>query len=167
MKLLKQDAPILARLALTFQKTKRGAYLKATVIPSSCSGKTARRRNLRLSESSTNSDTLHSMSFLLEGFLDDHTLSATFAAARDAFAKAIEWHDSGQFSNVTISEGTVTPFHRIICISDGALGDRKNGHQRCRCDGREAVSAGLPLIRSFHSGGKHQHPPRDKQRVEN
>lgn len=43
------------------------------------------------------------MTFLVEGFLDDHTLSATFAMARDAFAKTIEWHDSGRFSNVTIS----------------------------------------------------------------
>ena len=43
------------------------------------------------------------MSFLVEGFLDDHTLSAAIATAREAFAKAIEWHDSGRFSNVTIS----------------------------------------------------------------
>ena len=52
------------------------------------------------------------MSFLVEGFLDDHTLSATFATTRDAFAKAIEGHDSGRFSNVTISDGTVT--HSIV-----------------------------------------------------
>ena len=62
-------------------------------------------RNLRLSESGTDSGTLRSMPFLVEGFLDDHTLSATFSTARDAFAKAIEWHDSGRFSNVTISDG--------------------------------------------------------------
>ena len=42
------------------------------------------------------------MSFLVEGVLDDHTLSATLATAKGAFAQAIEWHDSG-FSNVTIS----------------------------------------------------------------
>jgi hypothetical protein len=45
------------------------------------------------------------MSFLVEGFLDDHTLSATIATAKEAFAQAIAWHDSGRFSNVTISDG--------------------------------------------------------------
>ena len=48
------------------------------------------------------------MSFLVQGFLDDHTLSVTVPTARDAFAKAIEWHDGGRFSNVTISHGSVT-----------------------------------------------------------
>lgn len=52
------------------------------------------------------------MSFLVEGFLDDHSLSATIATAREAFAKAIEWHNSGRFSNVTISDGTDT--HSIV-----------------------------------------------------
>ena len=52
------------------------------------------------------------MSFLVEGFLDDHTLSVTTATAKEAFAKAIEWHDSGRFSNVTISDGTDT--HSIV-----------------------------------------------------
>ena len=44
------------------------------------------------------------MSFLVEGFLDDHSLSATIATAREAFAKAIEWHDTGRFRNVTIDD---------------------------------------------------------------
>jgi hypothetical protein len=44
------------------------------------------------------------MSFLVEGFLDDHSLSATIATAREAFAKAIEWHDTGRFRNVTIND---------------------------------------------------------------
>ena len=52
------------------------------------------------------------MSFLVEGFLDDHTLSVTTATAKEAFAKAIEWHTSGRFSNVTISDGTDT--HSIV-----------------------------------------------------
>jgi hypothetical protein len=51
----------------------------------------------------------------VEGFLDDHTLSATFATARDAFAKAIEWHDNDRFGNVTISDGTVT--HSIVSFA--------------------------------------------------
>lgn len=52
------------------------------------------------------------MSFLVQGFLDDHTLSATTATAKEAFAKAIEWHTSGRFSNVTISDGNET--HSIV-----------------------------------------------------
>jgi hypothetical protein len=52
------------------------------------------------------------MSFLVEGYLDDHTLSVITATAKEAFAKAIEWHTSGRFSNVTISDGTDT--HSIV-----------------------------------------------------
>jgi len=57
------------------------------------------------------------MSFLVEGFLDDHSLSATIATAREAFAKAIEWRDTGRFRTVTIN-------------------DDSNGQRRWRCYGR-------------------------------
>jgi len=44
------------------------------------------------------------MSFSVKGFLDDHTLPATIPTAKEAFAKAAEWHDTGQFRNVTIND---------------------------------------------------------------
>ena len=38
--------------------------------------------------------------------LDDHTLSVTTATAKETFAKAVEWHLTGRFAYVTISDGT-------------------------------------------------------------
>jgi hypothetical protein len=32
------------------------------------------------------------MPFLVQGCIDDHTLAVTTATAKEAFAKAVEWH---------------------------------------------------------------------------
>ena len=46
------------------------------------------------------------MPFLLQANADDHVLSATFETAKEAFAKAVEWHILGRFTNINIDDGT-------------------------------------------------------------
>jgi len=47
----------------------------------------------------------------------DHRLSVTTETAKDAFAKAVEWHVAERLSNVTISDGnksyTVSEFSSV------------------------------------------------------
>ena len=46
------------------------------------------------------------MPFSVQAFIDDHRLPVTTETAKDAFAKAVEWHVAERLSNVTISDGT-------------------------------------------------------------
>jgi hypothetical protein len=46
------------------------------------------------------------MLFSVQACLGDHTLSVAAPTAKEAFAKAIEWHKSGRFTSVSIHEGT-------------------------------------------------------------
>ena len=46
------------------------------------------------------------MSFLLQATVDDHVLTATFETAKEVFAKAVEWHVVGRFTNINIDDGT-------------------------------------------------------------
>ena len=48
------------------------------------------------------------MPFLVQGRLDDVTLTATTATPKEAFAKAIEWQVAERFADVTISHGNNT-----------------------------------------------------------
>ena len=48
------------------------------------------------------------MPFLVQGCLDDHTLAVTTATAKEAYAKAVEWHVTGRFAYVSISDSTKT-----------------------------------------------------------
>ena len=41
----------------------------------------------------------------VQGSLDDHTLAVTAYTAKEAFAKAIEWHVVEKFSGVSIYDG--------------------------------------------------------------
>ena len=45
------------------------------------------------------------MPFLVQGSIDDHTLAVTTATAKEAFAKAIEWHVVDSFTDVSIYDG--------------------------------------------------------------
>jgi hypothetical protein len=45
------------------------------------------------------------MTFLVQGSLDDHALAETANTAKEAFAKAIEWHVVEEFSGVSIYDG--------------------------------------------------------------
>ena len=46
------------------------------------------------------------MPFSVQACLDDHTLAVPAATAKEAFAKAIEWHESGRFTSVSINDST-------------------------------------------------------------
>jgi hypothetical protein len=45
------------------------------------------------------------MPFLVQGCIDDHTLAVTTATAKEAFAKAVEWHVTERFADVSIYDG--------------------------------------------------------------
>ena len=45
------------------------------------------------------------MPFLVQANIDDRELSATTETAKEAFAKAVEWHVVERFTNVSINDG--------------------------------------------------------------
>jgi hypothetical protein len=48
------------------------------------------------------------MPFVVQAHTDDHTLTVTTATAKEAFAKAVEWHITGRFTHVSISDDIKT-----------------------------------------------------------
>jgi hypothetical protein len=48
------------------------------------------------------------MPFLVQACLDDHALAVATATAREAYAKAIEWHKIGRFTFISITDSTKT-----------------------------------------------------------
>ena len=64
------------------------------------------------------------MPFLVQGYVDDHTLSATDETAKVAFAKAIEWHVVERFADVSISDGTrsysIIEFSSVMALAEMA-----------------------------------------------
>jgi hypothetical protein len=48
------------------------------------------------------------MPFSVQACLEEHTLAVTTATAKDAYIKAIEWHETGRFTSVTINDSTKT-----------------------------------------------------------
>ena len=46
------------------------------------------------------------MSFVVKAYVDDHVLSVTTETAKEAFAKAVEWHVAERFTDISISDGT-------------------------------------------------------------
>ena len=77
------------------------------------------------------------MPFSVQAYTDDHRLSVTTETAKEAFAKAVEWHVAKRLSNVTISDGTksytVAEFSSVTALqqiadtveADAALGLKK------------------------------------------
>jgi hypothetical protein len=45
------------------------------------------------------------MQFSVQAITDDHPLTATFETAKEAFAKAVEWHVVNRFTNFLINDG--------------------------------------------------------------
>ena len=62
--------------------------------------------------------------------IDDHTLAVTEDTAKDAFAKAIEWHVVEKFFGVSIYDGARMYSIDRICIGNGSQGDCE--HRRGR-----------------------------------
>jgi hypothetical protein len=60
------------------------------------------------------------MPFSVQAYIDDHRLSVTTETAKDAFAKAVEWHVTEGLSNITISDGnksyTVSEFSSVMAL---------------------------------------------------
>ena len=48
------------------------------------------------------------MPFEVKGRVDDHTVTVTAETAKEAFAKAVEWHVVDGFTDITISDGIKT-----------------------------------------------------------
>jgi hypothetical protein len=48
------------------------------------------------------------MPFFVQAWLNDHKLSVTTATAKEAFAKAVEWHETGRFRFISIGDSTST-----------------------------------------------------------
>jgi hypothetical protein len=62
------------------------------------------------------------MLFHVHAYVDNHVLKAAAETAKEAFAKAIEWHVVGRLRNVSISDGTrsysITEFASVMAIAE-------------------------------------------------
>ena len=56
------------------------------------------------------------MPFLVQATIDDHTLAVTTETAKEAYAKAIEWHVVNRLNDISISD-----IARSYSIADFAL----------------------------------------------
>jgi hypothetical protein len=48
------------------------------------------------------------MPFVVQAHTDNHTITVTTITAKEAFAKAIEWHISGRFTHISLSDNIKT-----------------------------------------------------------
>ena len=66
--------------------------------------------------------------FILKAYVDSHALTIAAETAKDAFAKAIEWHVVGKLTNVSISDGTksysVVEFASVMAVAEIARTSR-------------------------------------------
>ena len=62
------------------------------------------------------------MIFHVHAYVDDHVLKATAKTARDAFAKAIEWHVVGRLTDISISDGnrsySIAEFASVMALAE-------------------------------------------------
>jgi hypothetical protein len=62
------------------------------------------------------------MPFMVRGFYNNNPLTLTSGTAKDAFAKAIEWHLVESFTNVSISDGiknyTIAEFASFMALRE-------------------------------------------------
>jgi hypothetical protein len=62
------------------------------------------------------------MPFMVRGFYNNNQLALTSGAAKDAFAKAIEWHVVERFTNVSINDGikdyTIAEFASLMALRE-------------------------------------------------
>ena len=60
--------------------------------------------------------------FRVHADVDDHVLKATAKTARDAFAKAIEWHVVGGLTDISISDGnrsySIAEFASVMALAE-------------------------------------------------
>jgi hypothetical protein len=62
------------------------------------------------------------MIFHVHAYVDDHMFKATAKTARDAFAKAIEWHIVGKLTDISISDGnrsySIAEFASVMALAE-------------------------------------------------
>jgi len=62
------------------------------------------------------------MIFHVHAYVDDRVLKATAKTAKDAFAKAIEWHVVGRLTDISISDGTrsysIAEFASVMALAE-------------------------------------------------
>ena len=62
------------------------------------------------------------MPFHVHAYVDGHFLKAAAKTARDAFAKAIEWHVVGRLTDISISAGTrsysIAEFASVMALAE-------------------------------------------------
>ncbi|KRR29178.1 hypothetical protein [Bradyrhizobium retamae] len=62
------------------------------------------------------------MPFVVKAFYDDHMLTVTKETAKQAFAKAVEWHVAERFSGVSINDGikgyTIAEFASVMALME-------------------------------------------------
>jgi hypothetical protein len=88
------------------------------------------------------------MPFEVKGRVDDHTVTVTAETAKEAFAKAVEWHVVDGFTDITISDGiktsSIAEFSSRMELSEIASTD--GGHRRAGTKAKQVVESNiLPL----------------------
>ena len=62
------------------------------------------------------------MIFHVHAYVDDRVLKATAKTAKDAFAKAIEWHVVGRLTDILISDGnrsySIAAFASVMALAE-------------------------------------------------
>ena len=62
------------------------------------------------------------MPFLVQAIADDHTLTVTIETAKEAFAKAVEWHVVRRFTDIFINDGakiySIDEFLSVLALLD-------------------------------------------------
>ena len=70
------------------------------------------------------------MPFSVNAYIEDHTLTVTTETAKEAFAKAVEWHVAEQFTDITISDGiksfTIAEFASAMAFAEIAYTQLKS-----------------------------------------
>ena len=62
------------------------------------------------------------MIFHVHAYVDDHVLKSTAKTAKEAFAKAIEWHVVGRLTGISISDGnrsySIAEFASVMALAE-------------------------------------------------
>ena len=62
------------------------------------------------------------MPFLVQAITDDRALTAAVETAKEAFAKAVEWHVVRRFTNISINDGaksySIDEFSSVMALLD-------------------------------------------------
>jgi hypothetical protein len=76
--------------------------------------------------------------FVVQACLDDHTLAVTTATAKEAFAKAVESHETGRSTYVSISDSTKTYSMEAFALANALLAIAKtvNTPAELRAEGK-------------------------------